>query len=380
MRATLSHIVSNKFVHNRAWLIGLVSTIAVALVATTVGYAAASTKLTLSVDGTQRSVTTFGDDVADVLAAEGIEVGKRDVVVPSLDSDVNDGSQITVRYSRPLKVDQDGVVKTYWTTATRIETALDALGIRTSDDAVLSASRNAQIDREGMVLAITTPKTVRVKIGAKHSLKMRVAAPTVRALLAKMNVKLDSDDRVTPALKTELKGGEKIVVTRIKTAKKFVPRETFAAGVETQSDATMYKGERKTVSAGKPGVRSVTYQLTFRNGEVVRKTVLSSTVLSAAVPSVVKVGTKARPVARSTSSGSVWDIIANCESGGNWSINTGNGYYGGLQFSLSTWRAYGGSGYPHENSREAQIAVAERMVAANGGSYGAWPHCGDLVS
>jgi len=370
VRATLSHIVSS-----RTWLLGLVSIIAVTLVATTAGYAAASNKVTLSVDGTQHSVTTFGDDVADVLAGEGIELNKRDVVVPSLDSAVNDGSQITVRFSRPLKINRDGVVKTYWTTATKVETALSALGIRTTKNAVLSASRGAQIDREGMVLAITTPKTVRVKIGAKHSQKMRVAAPTVRALLKKMDVKLDGDDTVTPALKTELKGGEKIVVTRVKTAKKFVPRETVPAGETTVLDATLYKGERTTIKAGKTGLRSVTYKVTLHNGKVVSRTVLSQESITAPVPAVVKVGTKARPI-----SGSVWDVIANCESGGNWYINTGNGYYGGLQFSLSTWRAYGGSGYPHENSREAQIAVAERMVAANGGSYGAWPHCGDLVS
>ena len=68
-----------------------------------------------------------------------------------------------------------------------------------------------------------------------------------------------------------------------------------------------------------------------------------------------------------------WDRLAQCESGGNWSINTGNGYYGGLQFSLSTWQAYGGSGMPHQNSREAQIAVAERIQAGQG--WGAWPAC-----
>ena len=71
----------------------------------------------------------------------------------------------------------------------------------------------------------------------------------------------------------------------------------------------------------------------------------------------------------------VWDRVAQCESGGNWSINTGNGYYGGLQFSASTWSAYGGQGLPHQNSREQQIAIAQKMVNANGGSYGAWPHC-----
>ena len=70
-----------------------------------------------------------------------------------------------------------------------------------------------------------------------------------------------------------------------------------------------------------------------------------------------------------------WDAIAQCESSGNWHINTGNGYYGGLQFSLSTWQAYGGTGLPSENSREQQIAIAERVRAASGG-YGAWPNCG----
>jgi hypothetical protein len=70
---------------------------------------------------------------------------------------------------------------------------------------------------------------------------------------------------------------------------------------------------------------------------------------------------------------SVWDRLAECESGGNWSINTGNGYYGGLQFSLNSWRGVGGSGYPHEHSREEQIKRG-KMLKANGG-WGHWPSC-----
>jgi resuscitation-promoting factor RpfA len=72
-----------------------------------------------------------------------------------------------------------------------------------------------------------------------------------------------------------------------------------------------------------------------------------------------------------------WDAIAACESGGNWSINTGNGYYGGLQFSAGTWRAYGGGAYAptaNQASRSAQIAVAEKVLAGQG--IGAWPVCG----
>lgn len=83
------------------------------------------------------------------------------------------------------------------------------------------------------------------------------------------------------------------------------------------------------------------------------------------------------PAPPATYSGdSVWDDLARCESGGNWSINTGNGYYGGLQFSYGTWHAYGGgefAEYPHEATREEQIIVAERLRADRG--YAPWPAC-----
>lgn len=78
------------------------------------------------------------------------------------------------------------------------------------------------------------------------------------------------------------------------------------------------------------------------------------------------------PPARTTSGG-VWDRLAACESGGNWSINTGNGYYGGLQFSLSSWRGVGGAGYPHQASKAEQIRRGE-MLKARGG-WGHWPAC-----
>ena len=80
--------------------------------------------------------------------------------------------------------------------------------------------------------------------------------------------------------------------------------------------------------------------------------------------------------ASAQAAGSAWDSIAACESGGNWAINTGNGYYGGLQFSSSTWKAYGGTRYAataNQASKSAQIATAQRVLAAQG--PGAWPVC-----
>jgi hypothetical protein len=73
-------------------------------------------------------------------------------------------------------------------------------------------------------------------------------------------------------------------------------------------------------------------------------------------------------------SGVNWDAVAACESGGNWGTATGNGYYGGLQFTMGTWHANGGSGSPQHASREEQIRVAENVLHSQG--IKAWPVCG----
>ena len=73
----------------------------------------------------------------------------------------------------------------------------------------------------------------------------------------------------------------------------------------------------------------------------------------------------------------VWLDLADCESHGNWSADTGNGYYGGLQFSLSAWQDVGGSGYPHEHPRDTQIEKGRRLQAKYG--WGAWPHCSEKL-
>lgn len=83
----------------------------------------------------------------------------------------------------------------------------------------------------------------------------------------------------------------------------------------------------------------------------------------------------------SAATASEWDAVAQCESGGNWSINTGNGYYGGLQFSASTWAAYGGTAYAStadQATKGQQIEIAEKVLAGQG--RGAWPHCGTGLS
>ena len=368
MRASNTHPILSRLIHNKLLLGGLAGAIVLALGGTAFAYTALSRTVTVSVDGHESKVRTFGASVGDVLAAKGIKPGEHDSVVPSVDSPVNDGSRIAVRLARPLQLSIDGDKKrTLWTTATTVAGAFDQLGLRIGKSA-LSVSRGADIDRSGMALDMTTPKLVTLKVGNAKVERHNVPAQTVGDLLKQVDAGVDPTDVDRPSRSADLTDRTKIVVTKIGVRTKHVPRERIAAPVTEQKDGSMMAGDTKTVREGSDGVRDVTYKIKFRNGAVVKRTIVKQDVLRQPVASIVKVGTK-------TVDTGVWDRIAACESGGNWAANTGNGYYGGLQFNLGTWQAYGGSGRPDQNSREQQIAVAERVRDASGG-YGAWPVCG----
>lgn len=102
---------------------------------------------------------------------------------------------------------------------------------------------------------------------------------------------------------------------------------------------------------------------------------LMATALSGALAAVpMALGGAGSPMATAHADSVNWDAIAECESGGDWSINTGNGYYGGLQFMQATWTSNGGEGHPSHASRAEQIRVAENVLETQG--IGAWPACG----
>jgi len=132
-------------------------------------------------------------------------------------------------------------------------------------------------------------------------------------------------------------------------------------------DATLPRDQLALRQEGVPGRVRTTVLVTTYDGEVVSSALVGDDVVRP-IDKVVAVGTNDEPPP------GVWDRIARCESNGNWSINTGNGYYGGLQFDLRTWRAVGGTGLPSAATRAEQIRRAEILRDRNGG-YGAWPTC-----
>ena len=352
--------------------------VALALVAGIVATATFSKTVTMSIDGKQTEVDTYGDEVGDVLAEEGIDLSARDVVQPGVDAALEDGTRIAVRYARQLELTVDGDSSSYWVTATSVGDALSQVGQRFAGSE-LSASRSSYLGRDGLELEVSTPKQVTV-VSAKGKERVTTTASRVAGALRQLKLDADRDDELQPRASRELADGMRIRLTTIDKRERSVIEPIAYETVVRYTD-DMYKGQEKTVRSGQNGHERVKLRRILADGKLRNIKVLRRTVLDKPVTTVIVRGSATRPApepapepATNYVSGStVWDQLAECESGGNWAINTGNGYYGGLQFTLETWQGYGGTGYPHEASRETQIAVAEQVQAAQG--WGAWPAC-----
>ncbi|GAA3660906.1 resuscitation-promoting factor [Nocardioides ginsengisoli] len=362
-----------KLAHSRVALTATVVAVLIAVSAVTWGYSSMSTQVTLSLDGKERTVSTTGDTVADVLRDGGVKITSRDLVQPNPDEKISAGDKIAVRFSRPIELTVDGTTSTHWVTATDVQGALSQIGTVYADSR-LSTSRGMTISRGGAEIDVVTPKRITFELAGKKPVTREVPALTVSEALAEVGVTLDEHDRTTPARDAEVTDGDKIVFTDMEVRRRQVDGESIAAPVKEIKDSAMLAGERKTVTDGVDGLRDVTYKVIVRNGDVVRRIVLTSSVTRQPQATVIRVGTKQVATTNYAGGSTVWDRLAQCESGGNWAANTGNGYYGGLQFNVGTWRSYGGSGYPNQASRSTQIAIATKVRDASGG-YGAWPAC-----
>ena len=361
---------------------------ALALAGGTFGYATLQKDVTLSVDGATTEVSSMSSTVGDVLDSQGITVGEHDVVAPAVDAKVADGSRIAVQYGRQVRVKVDGKPQTLWTTATRVDQALASLDVNTTG-AALSTSRSAAIGREGLALDVATMKTVTLDAAGKKQ-QVRTTARTVADVLKAAKITVDRDDKLSVRPTAAITNGAAFTYTKVDVAK-VTKKKDIDYDTVTKRTSKLKKGVTKVDTSGRTGERTLTYREVSHNGKVVSTKKTASKVTDKPRTKVVLVGTKVTPKketsssssssnsssnsssAPSVSSGSVWDRLAQCESGGNWSINTGNGYYGGLQFSKSTWAAYGGSGMPNNASRNQQIAIAKKVQAGQG--WGAWPGC-----
>jgi uncharacterized protein YabE (DUF348 family) len=292
------------------------------------GVATASTlqkEVTLVVDGQTMKFNGYVSTVGDVLAKNAVSLEQKDTVEPAADAQLKSGEVITV---------------------TRIR------------------AKQVTVSHDGTSSAVST------------------FSSTVAGALYDAGVSVDVSDQVTPEITDPLTDGQTVIVKRVVISKSQTT-EAIAFTSSTTKDAAAAKGTTKVTTKGVDGVKTSTFQIVTVDGVEESRTLLTQTE-TPATNQVTTVGAKvaatvtataAAPVATGSTAGvtlanaAMWDKVAQCESGGNWSINTGNGYYGGLQFKTSTWLGAGGGQFaPRADlaSREQQITVANRIYATSG--------------
>ncbi|GLY51801.1 resuscitation-promoting factor [Lentzea sp. NBRC 102530] len=354
----------------RRFLKGTVAAILVSISGGGVTAMAMDKSLTVEIDGAMQTVHSYEGTVGDVLAEEGIVVGEHDALSPSLNTPISDGGKISLDRGRLLKMSVDGQAREDWVRSITVEEAAKQLGVNL-EGAWMSAQGSQDIPLEGMNLEVKTRKSIKLFDGANPVREIQTTALSVEELLKAENITLGAEDSITSGMDVKLASGAEVYISRTGVTVINVT-EPVAPPVEKTNDPNMNAGEQTVTDPGAPGEQISQYKVTIKNGKEVSKEKLSSKVTKEPKPKKITVGTKPLP------DSDVWDRLAKCEAGGNWAINTGNGYYGGLQFSASTWAAHGGTAYaqlPHQATREQQIAIATKLRDRAGGTYGAWPGC-----
>ena len=348
-----------------------------ALVVGLVAFVGNNKTITLNVDGKVTSVQTFGGTVGQVVKSAKLDLKPADRVSPSIDETVENGTVINVNMAKAVKVSLDGSEKTVSTTAPDVAGLVTELGVASSSS--VSVPKDAQLAVDGSFVSISTPKTVSIVADGKATTAITTAS-TVEDVLEDAGVSLGVNDRTSQPGHAPVVNNMVVKVSRVDTGQTAASTEDVPFETMTSENAEMLKGEKKVTQAGAAGKVERTFKLVLVDGREASRTLVSETVSVQPVTEQVTVGTKEKPAATTagTNTGAaapammneaMWDKIAQCESGGNWSINTGNGYYGGLQFDIQTWIGSGGGAYAPNASlatKAQQIDIANRVYAQRG--------------
>ncbi|WP_285250351.1 resuscitation-promoting factor [Pseudarthrobacter sp. fls2-241-R2A-168] len=357
-----------------------------ALVVGLVAFVGNNKTITLNVDGKVTSVQTFGGTVGQVVKSANLELKPADRVSPAIDATVQNGTVINVNQAKEVKVSLDGSEKTVNTTAQDVEGLVTELGVASASS--VSVPKDAQLSVAGSFVSISTPKSVSIVADGKVHAATTTAA-TVGKVLEDAGLTLGANDRSSQPANAHVVNNMVVKVSRVDVGQTAVTTEDVPFKTETVESAELLKGEKEVTQAGAAGKLEKTFKLVLVDGREASRTLVTESVTAQPVTEKITVGTKAKPVAQaapapaaSASAGAntgaaapammneaMWDKIAQCESGGNWSINSGNGYYGGLQFDIRTWIGSGGGAYaPNASlaSKAQQIDIANRVYAQRG--------------
>ena len=385
----------------KSWAKYLAQALAVAVViAGAVFYVAGQKSVVISVDGDEQEVSTRAATVSDLLDQQEISLDQRDEISASLDSNLSNDQKIDIKRNKSVEVTVDGTERVVHTTGMTVADVIDQLDLKKGSE--VSLDENMELSALSDQLEVITPQDLTLIVDDKKK-TVSTTASTVKELLAEQNIKVDDNDEVNVKAddetdknvkdSTAIKAGVEVEIIEV-NVKTWDETRDIDFDTKKVKDKTLAKGDTEVKTEGEKGERELTLRQETRNGKKGEEEVLKSKVTKEPVAEVIKVGTKVEDKKEekqedekksestpktSTDTSNIsatWKALAKCESGGNWSINSGNGYYGGLQFSASSWRAVGGTKYaplPHQATPQEQIAAAEKLRASGG--WGHWPAC-----
>lgn len=330
-------------------------------------YAGHGNLVSLYVDGQKRIVSTNATTVGDVLSQFEVSLQKGDVVEPSVGTVIDTQNfNVNVYRAVPVLIDDNGhVIRTFSGYQSPRQIAA-AAGLTVYPEDKLSLTKITDFTQDDLIgnkVTITRAKPIQVILSGK-TYNFRSQASTVGQMLAERKIQVDPSDLMSVKLADPLTPGLRIVINKISQDIQVV-NWPITAATQVSFDDTMPTGTQKTTQTGSDGVMQLTYLVNYKDKVETARNLLDSKVVR---PMIATVIVRGRGVPND-----VWARLRQCESGGDYGRNSGNGYFGAYQFQLSTWTANGGTGRPDQAPPALQDAVARTTQARRG--WGPWPVC-----
>ena len=349
-----------------------VAAVAFTMVAHPSAFAQASRVVTIHVGEETASFPTDAITVAEALDRAGVSVGEHDLVEPAVATPIiTDTFNINVFRARPvLVIDGDKRIETvtpYQSPKLIAEQA--GLTIYPEDNFVLERITDF-VGESTLGLKLTVVRATPLKLSLYGTTKsIRTQANTVGELLDYYGLSPAKDDLVRPKADNKITKGMTVYLVRV-SGDTLVKEETVAFNVREIRDKSYPLGYERVVTAGQNGSRLVTYDVTYEDGKEVSRKVLSSVVVEQPVEQVVIVGDQ-------YDLAEAFAQLRQCEAGGAYDRNSGNGFYGAYQFNFSTWQGYADSKWksklPYLAPASVQDKAALRLYQARG--WQPWPAC-----
>ena len=231
--------------------------------------------ITLDVNGEELNIKTHANTVGNLLSEQEIEVAKHDLVIPSVNTPIEDGLSIRWEQSQQVAINVDQDTTSIWTTDHKVEEVLAEAGIEITEHDVVNPALDEQLGKEN---SITVQKAFEVTLNdGGEEKKVRSTSTTVADFLKRENIQLNDDDRLNRKADGYLKPGSIVEVVRVEKVTDVV-EEPANFAVETRNDPSLLKGREKVVQAGKKGTVSRKFEVVKENGKEVSRKLLEEKV------------------------------------------------------------------------------------------------------